>query len=159
MEEAIANLEEVPDYLLVDGEQIPEISIEQRKLVDGDSRGISIAAASIIAKVTRDRMLVEYDKEHPEYGFSSHKGYGTAEHIAALNEHGPCKLHRYSFSKVKEAALGKDYYLFQEGLEDAESIVELKSIARTVRECVELLSEIELKELRSVFLEQKKKLK
>lgn len=158
MQEAIADLEKTPDYLLVDGEEIPEIDIEQEKVVDGDARSISIAAASIIAKVTRDRMLVEYAKEYPEYGFAGHKGYGTAEHIAALKEHGPCEIHRYSFSKVKEAALGEDYHLFKEGLEKAESVAELESIAETVRECTELLSELELGELRNIFFAKKKKL-
>ncbi|ADL13166.1 ribonuclease HII [Acetohalobium arabaticum] len=159
MREAISNLEQTPDYLLVDGEEIPEIGIEQRRLVDGDQRSVSIAAASIIAKVTRDRMLVEYDQEYPEYNFVQHKGYGTADHIAALEEHGPCPIHRYSFSKVREAALGEDYYLFEEGLKQADSIDELESIAASVKECVDLLSEFELKELRNIFSQRRQELR
>ncbi|SDC00755.1 MULTISPECIES: ribonuclease HII [unclassified Candidatus Frackibacter] len=159
MQEAIISLETKVDYLLVDGEEIPGLSTEQRKLIDGDARSISIAAASIIAKVTRDRMLVEYDKEYPEYGFTQHKGYGTVEHIAALNEHGPCEVHRYSFSKVKESALGEDFYLFKEGLEEANSIVELEVVASTIKDCEELLIDVELEELRNIFLRQKKELR
>ncbi|SJZ63668.1 ribonuclease HII [Selenihalanaerobacter shriftii] len=158
MKQAIAKLEKTPDYLLVDGEEIPNLDIDQKKIIDGDARSISIAAASILAKVTRDRMLVEYDQEYPEYGFAGHKGYGTAEHIAALNEHGPCKIHRYTFSKVREAALGEDYYLFKEGLEKAKSIEEIEVIANTIKECEKILSQIELDELRNIFIKQKRKI-
>ncbi|MBM7623538.1 ribonuclease HII [Sporohalobacter salinus] len=159
MRKAILNLDKTPDYLLVDGEEIPEIEIRQQKIVDGDARSISIAAASIIAKVTRDRMLVEYDKEYPEYNFAQHKGYGTASHIDALEKYGPCSIHRYSFSKVREAALSKDYYLFEKGLKNAEAIDQLESIAVSVKECVDLLSEFELKELRNIFLQRKRELR
>lgn len=159
MREAISDLEQTPDYLLVDGEEIPEIEIRQQRIVDGDARSISIAAASIIAKVTRDRMLVEYDQEYPEYNFAQHKGYGTADHIAALEEYGPCPIHRYSFSKVREAALGKDYYLFAEGLKNAKSVEALDSIAASVNECVDLLSKFELKELRNIFSQRKRELR
>ncbi|MCK8825643.1 ribonuclease HII [Fuchsiella alkaliacetigena] len=158
MRQAIDSLTESPDYLLVDGEEIPGIEIEQQKVVDGDQLSISIAAASIIAKVTRDRILVEYDQQYPEYGFKKHKGYGTEEHVAALEEVGPCAIHRYSFSKVKEAALSEDYRLFAQGLKEAQSIAELEAVAQTIQDCGELLSELELAELRQLFKKEKQSL-
>ncbi|WP_027339981.1 ribonuclease HII [Halonatronum saccharophilum] len=102
MKEAISSLEVDPDYLLIDAETLPGIAIAQKGIVEGDANSVSIAAASIVAKVTRDRMLLEYDKEYPEYGFSSHKGYGTAYHIEALKEHGPTPIHRKSFKIVSK---------------------------------------------------------
>lgn len=97
MREAINALEKTPDVLLVDAVHIPDINIKQVGIVKGDAKSINIAAASILAKVTRDRIMVEYDKIYPEYGFASNKGYGTATHIAALKEVGPCAIHRKSF--------------------------------------------------------------
>ncbi|WP_018250082.1 ribonuclease HII [Orenia marismortui] len=102
MREAINNLDVSPEFLLVDAETIPNISTPQAAIVEGDSHSISIAAASIIAKVTRDRMLLDYHKQYPEFNFASHKGYGTQEHIQALREHGPTEIHRTSFKIVNE---------------------------------------------------------
>lgn len=97
MREAINSLEKTPDVLLVDAVHIPDINIKQVGIVKGDAKSVNIAAASILAKVTRDRIMAEYDKIYPEYGFASNKGYGTATHIAALKEIGPCAIHRKSF--------------------------------------------------------------
>ena len=97
MREAINTLEKTPDVLLVDAVHIPDINIKQVGIVKGDAKSVNIAAASILAKVTRDRIMAEYDKIYPEYGFASNKGYGTATHIAALKEVGPCAIHRKSF--------------------------------------------------------------
>ena len=97
MREAINELEKTPDVLLVDAVHIPDINIKQVGIVKGDAKSVNIAAASILAKVTRDRLMAEYDKIYPEYGFASNKGYGTATHIAALKEVGPCAIHRKSF--------------------------------------------------------------
>lgn len=97
MREAINALEKTPDVLLVDAVHIPDINIKQVGIVKGDAKSVNIAAASILAKVTRDRIMVEYDKIYPDYGFASNKGYGTATHIAALKEVGPCAIHRKSF--------------------------------------------------------------
>lgn len=97
MREAINALEKTPDVLLVDAVHIPDIKIKQVGIVKGDAKSVNIAAASILAKVTRDRLMAEYDKIYPEYGFASNKGYGTATHIAALKEIGPCAIHRKSF--------------------------------------------------------------
>ncbi|MBO4767879.1 MAG: ribonuclease HII, partial [Lachnospiraceae bacterium] len=97
MREAIAKLSVQPDQLLVDAVHIPGIAIPQRGIIKGDANSISIAAASIIAKVTRDRYMAEMDARYPGYGFAGNKGYGSAEHIAAIRELGPCEIHRRSF--------------------------------------------------------------
>ena len=90
-----------PDCVLIDGLPVRDFPCpHQQALVQGDSRSVSIAAASIVAKVARDRLMCAYDLVYPEYGFAGHKGYGSAKHVAALNEHGPCPLHRRSFSPV-----------------------------------------------------------
>lgn len=99
MREAIHNLSIMPDILLNDAVTIPGIDIPQVPIVKGDAKSISIGAASILAKVTRDRLMEEYDRILPEYGFASHKGYGTKAHIEALKEHGPSPIHRRSFIK------------------------------------------------------------
>ena len=97
MRKAISKLEPAPDILLNDAVTIPEVTIPQVPIIKGDAKSISIGAASIIAKVTRDRLMVEYDQILPEYGFASNKGYGSAEHIAALKKYGPSPIHRRSF--------------------------------------------------------------
>ena len=100
MRKAVAGLSVTPDLLLNDAVTIPEIGIRQVPIVKGDAKSVSIAAASILAKVTRDRMMEEYDAMWPEYGFAKHKGYGTAQHIAALKEYGPCPIHRMTFKPL-----------------------------------------------------------
>lgn len=97
MQQAICKLNPAPDMLLVDAVTIPEVTTKQVGIVKGDAKSVSIAAASILAKVTRDRMMVELDEVYPEYGFAQHKGYGSAAHIEALKKYGPCPIHRESF--------------------------------------------------------------
>ena len=99
MRQAIAKLDPQPDLLLNDAVTIPGVEIEQVPIIKGDAKSISIGAASIIAKVTRDRLMEEYDHMFPEYGFASNKGYGSADHIAALKKYGPTPIHRKSFIK------------------------------------------------------------
>ena len=99
MREAIAKLSPQPDLLLNDAVTIPKVAIRQVPIIKGDAKSISIAAASIIAKVTRDRLMVQYDSVFPEYGFASNKGYGAAAHIEALRKYGPTPIHRRSFIK------------------------------------------------------------
>ena len=94
---AVSQLTSVPQVLLNDAVTIPGLDIPQVPIIKGDAKSVSIAAGSIMAKVTRDHMMAEYDKLFPEYGFAKHKGYGTAAHIAALKEIGPCAIHRRSF--------------------------------------------------------------
>lgn len=99
MREAISKLDIQPDLLLNDAVKIPGVDIPQVSIIKGDAKSASIGAASIVAKVTRDRMMVEYDSIFPEYGFAGNKGYGTAVHIEALKQHGPTPIHRRSFIK------------------------------------------------------------
>jgi ribonuclease HII len=100
MGEALRRLALLPDLVITDFVQLAGLPCPQRNLVDGDARCASVAAASIVAKVTRDRLMLDADRQFPEYGFARHKGYATPEHLAALDRHGPCALHRRSFSGV-----------------------------------------------------------
>jgi ribonuclease HII len=103
MKKAINDLRDKPDMILVDGKfRIPNCSFDQKTIINGDAKIFSIAAASIIAKVTRDDMMEKYHEQYPEYGFDKHKGYGTKQHIDALKQHGPCEIHRKSFKPVSE---------------------------------------------------------
>ncbi len=97
MREAISKLKVEPDLLLNDAVTIPQVSVRQIPIIKGDAKSISIGAASIVAKVTRDRLMVQYDEIYPEYGFASNKGYGAQAHIDALRRYGPCPIHRRSF--------------------------------------------------------------
>jgi len=102
MNRAVARLSVTPDFLLVDGITPVPTLIEQKTLKKGDSRSLSIAAASVVAKVVRDRIMVAYDRLFPEYGFAGHKGYGSQKHREAVARYGPCVCHRRSFAGVKE---------------------------------------------------------
>jgi ribonuclease HII len=102
MAEAVCNLGELPDLALVDGNRAPQLPCPVQTIISGDARSLSIAAASIIAKVTRDRIMAVLDQEFPGYGFSRHKGYGTAFHHAALQKFGPCFHHRRSFAPIRK---------------------------------------------------------
>ena len=99
MRRAIAGLKTRADFALVDGNCTRDFPIPARAIVKGDALSCSISAASILAKVTRDRLCLEDEKNYPQYGFAKHKGYGTAEHIAALKKYGPCPIHRKTFLK------------------------------------------------------------
>ncbi len=101
---AIEALDRKPNHVLVDGRRIPGIVLPQTRIVGGDRKSFCIAAASIIAKVTRDRMMRDYDAAYPGYGFARHKGYCTAEHVAAVRQLGPSPIHRTSFAPVAMAA-------------------------------------------------------
>ncbi|HOZ46520.1 MAG TPA: ribonuclease HII [Candidatus Hydrogenedentes bacterium] len=102
MKEAVEALHMTPDFLLVDGFSIQGCALPQMRIVKGDRRSLSIAAASIVAKVTRDRMMDELDAQYPQYGFAQHKGYGTRDHLEAIKRHGPCAVHRKSFAPIAE---------------------------------------------------------
>lgn len=99
MRQAIGELKQAPDLLLNDAVTIPQVTIKQVPIIKGDAKSISIAAASIIAKVTRDRLMVQYDTVYPEYGFASNKGYGAQAHLEALRKFGPTPIHRKTFIK------------------------------------------------------------
>jgi ribonuclease HII len=100
MQRAVAGLRQVPDLALVDGNQCPVLACETQAIIRGDQTVAAISAASIIAKVTRDREMVLWDQKFPQYGFAKHKGYGTGQHLAALSAHGPSLIHRRSFAPV-----------------------------------------------------------
>lgn len=107
MEEAVQNLAQKPDYLLIDGNQMPNINIAKETVVSGDQFCICIAAASILAKCHRDILMCDFHNKWPVYGFDRHKGYGTKEHLQALNTYGPCLIHRRSFKPVQSAMAKK----------------------------------------------------
>lgn len=100
MNRAIDGLKVKPDFALIDGNRVPkDIKIPCETVVKGDGKSMSVAAASVLAKVTRDRLMLEYDKKYPLYDFKKHKGYGTKEHTELIKKYGPCRIHRMSFLK------------------------------------------------------------
>jgi ribonuclease HII len=101
MNTALAQLQPAPQHALVDGLPVKTMLIPQTAIVKGDARSYSIAAASVLAKVTRDRLMLEFDRQWPKYGFAEHKGYGTAQHMAAIAAYGPCPIHRRSFAPLR----------------------------------------------------------
>ena len=103
MNEALAGLKTLPPHALVDGLRVHSLRVPQTAIVQGDALSYSIAAASVLAKVTRDRLMVEFHGQFPEYGFADHKGYGTRRHLAAIEKHGACPIHRKSFAPLKPA--------------------------------------------------------
>lgn len=111
---ALDQLQPRPQHVLVDGLKIRWLPYPQTSLVQGDARSYSIAAASVLAKVTRDRMMLEFDKQHPGYGFAEHKGYATPQHLAAIRERGPCPIHRRSFSPFRPVEAELDLFPRQE---------------------------------------------
>jgi ribonuclease HII len=102
MTAALLQLSIQPDYLLIDAMEL-DVLIEQKSLIKGDARSVSIAAASILAKTHRDARMIEWDAVYPQYGLASHKGYATPDHLEALRQHGPSPLHRYSFAPVRDS--------------------------------------------------------
>ncbi|MET0383175.1 MAG: ribonuclease HII [Burkholderiaceae bacterium] len=105
MKRAVEGLRLPPHKVLVDGNRLPRLRFQAEAIVGGDAKVAAISAASILAKVTRDRLCVAHGQHYPQYGFAAHKGYGTAAHLAALDEHGPCAWHRRTFAPVRLAAL------------------------------------------------------
>ena len=101
MNNALAQLQPAPEHALVDGRPVKTMPVPHTAIVQGDARSYSIAAASVLAKVTRDRLMRDYHVQFPEYGFADHKGYGTAKHLAAIARHGACPIHRKTFAQLK----------------------------------------------------------
>ncbi len=104
MNDALAKLNPPPQHALVDGRPVKTMRVPQTAIVKGDARSYSIAAASVLAKVTRYRLMQEYHTQFPEYGFAQHKGYGTAKHLATIAAHGACPIHRKTFAPIKRSA-------------------------------------------------------
>lgn len=153
MREAVAGLGEPPDHVLIDGNEVPNFDFPQTAIHGGDESSTVIAAASIIAKVTRDRLLLKYHEKYPEYGFAQHKGYGTPEHLAALTRLGPCEIHRRSFRTVLDADGGfsENYLTFRSELLDAGTAKDLEAIALRIAREKEELASFELTKLRSLY--------
>jgi len=105
MRRAVVALPVMPEHVLVDARHIPQLTMPQTALIDGDARSYSVAAASIVAKVARDRIMCELDQLYPQYGFRNHMGYATAQHLAAIDRHGPSPVHRRSFAPVRDLRL------------------------------------------------------
>ena len=158
---ALEHLQTPPDRVLIDGHLPAHSPYPEQAIIDGDARSLSIAAASIVAKVHRDRLMCECDARYPEYGFAAHKGYGSAAHLAALDAHGPCPLHRRSFGPV--AALVAEprselFLSFEEGLYDCANLAELERLGQLVKEAADDLTGDELMTLRGVYREQRDRL-
>jgi len=158
---ALENLPTPPDRVLIDGHLPARSPYPEQAIIDGDARSLSIAAASIVAKVHRDRLMCECDARYPEYGFAAHKGYGSAAHIAALDAHGPCPLHRRSFGPVaaRIAEPRSELFLsFEEGIYDCANLAELERLGQLVKEAADELAADELTALRGTYREQRDRL-
>ena len=150
---ALAALGMSPDRVLVDGNAVPQSPFPEQAIVGGDRASLSIAAASVIAKVTRDRLMVAYHAQYPDYGFASHKGYGSADHLAALRKHGPCPIHRQSFKGVFEVARNRseDFEIFAEGIRTATNCDQLQAMGKSIASAGKHISPDELDALRRLF--------
>lgn len=150
MARAVKRLPREPHFVLVDARTIPGIPWLQRALIRGDAKSQSIAAASIIAKVHRDRIMGDYDSLYPQYGFQRHKGYPTREHQRALAEHGPCPIHRRSFSSVREFAGrgSSNYYRLKLALGEVTDLPEWKIIKEDLSGILPHVSSYESKKLK-----------
>jgi ribonuclease HII len=153
MRRAVEALPEMPQHLLVDARTIPGLAVPQNPFDKGDGIDFSIAAASIIAKVHRDTLMVELDRAHPAYGFARHKGYATADHQEAIRRHGPCALHRRSYAYIHELCgeSSADFYALQQriaGAGDRESLLALEGDLAGRRDA---LPEVEHRRLRTAL--------
>lgn len=158
---ALEKVHPPPDRVLIDGHLPARSPYPEQAVIDGDARSLSIAAASIVAKVHRDRLMGECDARYPEYGFAAHKGYGSAAHLAALDAHGPCPLHRRSFGPVaaRSAEPRSELFLsFAEGLYDCANLAELARLAQLVKEAAAELTADELAALRETYRAQRDRL-
>ncbi len=151
---ALADLRLKPQQVLVDGHQTPQSPFPEMAVVDGDGRSQSIAAASVVAKVYRDRLMLERERQYPQYGFARHKGYGTHQHLDALQQHGPCALHRRSFRPVARLVDQRHsvrFLNFKKKLESSCSQGELERSGRRIRMVRNQLSMQELQDLRRIY--------
>ena len=156
--EALAALGISPDRVLIDGNALPGSPFPEQSVIGGDRKSLSIAAASVIAKVTRDRLMIDYHAQYPAYGFAHHKGYGSAEHLAALDEHGPCPIHRRSFRGVFEARCSEDFKIFAKGIQAATNLDQLQAIGKTIASASKHIPQDEVQALRLLFRKQRTRL-
>ncbi len=156
--EALAALSISPDRALIDGDALPGSPFPEQAIIGGDRASLSIAAASVIAKVTRDRLMIDYHAQYPAYGFAGHKGYGSTEHLAALQKHGPCPIHRQSFQGVFEARSSEDFKIFAEGIRAAMNLDQLQAMGKTIARASKHIPQDELQVLRLLFRKQRTRL-
>jgi ribonuclease HII len=150
MRRAVEALAVKPDHLLIDGRVIPGVSIPQNSFFKGDGINFSIAAASIIAKTHRDRLMEELEKKYPGYGFAQHRGYGTAEHQNAIRQLGPCPVHRMSYPFIRELCGGfsEAFYELKQQLERVDSAAGLRSFETKLKDCWQDIGESEQRKIR-----------
>jgi ribonuclease HII len=150
MRRAVEALPVRPEHLLIDARTIPEVCIPQNSFFKGDGINFSIAAASIIAKTYRDRLMEGLESKYPGYGFAQHKGYGTPEHQSAIRELGPCPIHRMSFPFIRELCgeFSELFYALKQRLDKVNSTVALRDFERSLRECWPELHEKEQRKIR-----------
>ena len=162
MYRAVEDLRVKPDAVLVDGMMVLRLDqeIPQEALVSGDCRCLSIAAASIVAKVTRDRLMCDYDRAYPGYGFARHKGYPTTDHFKALKVLGPCPIHRKSFAAVASCGdfSSLEWSKYYQTLSRAACLEELELVAVDIRSVRSLMTQAELASLRALYRRKKKAL-
>ncbi len=152
MRGAVKNMKQEPDIALIDGNHLPGLTCDERALIDGDARCLSIAAASILAKVTRDRIMVEMDAVYPGYGFSSHKGYGAESHVAAIRQLGPSDIHRLTFKIVTRVApAGTAARILTARLENAPSKKTFNAVVRSISHLRDYMKKRDVEELREVY--------
>ncbi|HVZ81736.1 MAG TPA: ribonuclease HII [bacterium] len=156
MERAVEAIAPPPDMLLTDAMPLPKFQVPQKPLVHGDALSLSIAAASILAKVTRDRMMAELHDRYPHYGFGNHMGYGTAEHLQALEEHGPCPEHRLTFGPVLNSLARKfpdgPLGFWRHQLENAQDADQLQQVGVRIKRLTGgQFTEVQMEGLREVF--------
>ena len=161
MRMALAALEAEPDHVLVDGPFTPGSPFPETAVVKGDAASLSIAAASVLAKVGRDRLMVEMDQRYPGYGFAKHKGYGTPQHLAALKERGPCPIHRKSFFGVMETARNRSegYEHMARGIKVSSTEQELAAVGRAIGDQVGDISSEERNVLRKLYCRKRAQLR
>jgi ribonuclease HII len=150
MRRAVEALPVKPDHLLIDARVIPDVSIPQNSFFKGDGINFSIAAASIIAKTHRDRLMEELEKKYPSYGFAQHRGYGTAEHQNAIRQLGPCPIHRMSFPFIRElcGAFSELFYELKQQLEQVDSAAGLRTFETKLKDSLPEIGEREQRKLR-----------
>lgn len=159
MRQAVDNLGVMPGIAIIDGNRAPELPCPARAIVDGDAKSLSIAAASVIAKVWRDRLMVEMDSVYPGYGFARHKGYGAPPHVGAIHKYGPCPLHRLSFRLLPDASPdGTVYASLTRRLENAPTLDLLERAARGIARCRDSLKASELIGLRDTYRKRRDRL-
>ncbi len=162
IERALSKTKTKPDFLLVDCLRLPKIKIPQQSIINGDCLSVSIAAASIVAKVTRDALMIKYSEEFPQYGFHRHKGYGCKIHIDAISRNGPSTLHRLTFRKIgigqKKLIHSKSFHQFTSQLNKVKDLITLKTIGSEIAKFSNFLPYREIKKLRILYKNKKNKL-